>query len=542
MSVSDEALSDEASPSPCSPLFMLPRDVLVQNLLSKLDSRSIVKCCMTCKALFGNGSTANIACLHRLLELARLPRRLSRSIVQDLVLMKKSNNNNNNNVRRPCGDNGEGESYVDVLRFVETTAHMAGELMPVAGESTSLLLSTHDGAVYACGANTDGALPTVDVDDKDAPFSCLLASPKTMQGSPRFVDGAAGFARTALVDATGKLHLWGRSDGGHLGASREMVNAARAFGSGAFGAAARAYAAQGPKVVPFSRRVVSVAVGRLHMLVATSDGLCWSWGSNTAGQLGHGSLLSTRGGAFLHIANDDASDDKRPARLDEPRVISQLRHVSVRRVASQCFSSAAVTTDNELFLWGDNRFGQLGQGDAAARDEPVLVNTERFVGLHGEVADVALGRNHTLALTRHGHVWTWGSNHVGQLGQMVASAGYAWPKRVALDTDDGHQVCQLAAGFNHSVVLTCSGDVLTAGDNASGELGRRGDGAWFSPVELPGPASYIAAGARHTMITLAMSSVIGVLPPVVCFGKDNHGQVSGWQWEVRSSSTGRDNA
>ena len=216
MSVSDEALSDEASmsPSPCSPLFMLPRDVFLYDLLSKLDSRSIVKCCMTCKLLYNKGTNIEAACLHKLkASLARLPDfRLSRSIVQDLVLMKKKKNNNNNNVRRPCRDNGEGETYVDVLRFVETTAHMAGELMPVAGESTSLLLSTHDGAVYACGANTDGALPTVDVDDKDAPFSCLLASPKTMQGSPRFVDGAAGFARTALVDATGKLHLWGRSD------------------------------------------------------------------------------------------------------------------------------------------------------------------------------------------------------------------------------------------------------------------------------------------------------------------------------------------
>jgi alpha-tubulin suppressor-like RCC1 family protein len=70
-------------------------------------------------------------------------------------------------------------------------------------------------------------------------------------------------------------------------------------------------------------------------------------------------------------------------------------------------------------LLGDNTFGQLGMGDYEARDAPRVVH----LALREEdVACVACGRAHTLAVTQRGEVYAWGCGGQGRLGLEVADA------------------------------------------------------------------------------------------------------------------------
>jgi alpha-tubulin suppressor-like RCC1 family protein len=117
-----------------------------------------------------------------------------------------------------------------------------------------------------------------------------------------------------------------------------------------------------------------------------------SWGVNSYGQLGDGTTTSrSRYGDVNALGND------------------------VVRAAAGYFHSLAVRSDGTVWAWGDNLYGQLGDGTLTNQSTPV-----RVMGLTG-VTQVAAGYGHSLALRSDGTVWAWGSNTVGQLGSGVIS-------------------------------------------------------------------------------------------------------------------------
>ena len=92
----------------------------------------------------------------------------------------------------------------------------------------------------------------------------------------------------------------------------------------------------------------------------------------------------------------------------------QVRGLSeVVAIAAGSYHSLAVKTDGTVWAWGWNQYGQLGDGTFATRLAPVQVN-----GLSG-VVGVAAGRYHSLALKSDGTVWAWGWNDSGQLGDKT---------------------------------------------------------------------------------------------------------------------------
>src|SRR5437762_1952829 len=72
--------------------------------------------------------------------------------------------------------------------------------------------------------------------------------------------------------------------------------------------------------------------------------------------------------------------------------------------------SLSLAADGTVWAWGDDTYGQLGDGTRADRALPVRVG-----GVRG-VSTVAAGSRHSLAVTGDGSVWAWGDNAAGQLG------------------------------------------------------------------------------------------------------------------------------
>ncbi|CAI7750813.1 unnamed protein product [Closterium sp. NIES-54] len=106
-----------------------------------------------------------------------------------------------------------------------------------------------------------------------------------------------------------------------------------------------------------------------------------------------------------------------------------------------------------LFMFGGNRFSQLGLGDEKDREEPVEVTS-----LQHAVTDVACGGYHTAAVTGAGHLFTWGANEYGCLGHGPRHApSSAVPVRVA-GRLAGKQVLQLSCGWKHTAALASGAD------------------------------------------------------------------------------------
>ncbi|CAI5508510.1 unnamed protein product [Closterium sp. Naga37s-1] len=126
----------------------------------------------------------------------------------------------------------------------------------------------------------------------------------------------------------------------------------------------------------------------------------------------------------------------------------------IKRVhASACEGDGKLQDSGRLFMFGGNRFSQLGLGDEKDREEPVEVTS-----LQHAVTDVACGGYHTAAVTGAGHLFTWGANEYGCLGHGPRHApSSAVPVRVA-GRLAGKQVLQLSCGWKHTAALASGAD------------------------------------------------------------------------------------
>lgn len=191
----------------------------------------------------------------------------------------------------------------------------------------------------------------------------------------------------------------------------------------------------------------------------------------------------------------------------EPRNVSTVQHSTPERIAVPAgFDFTAVragenfsvglTSSGQVYTWGDNGDGQLGDGSETDSQTPVLVALPPGVA----AAAIAVGGYHALAATTTGAVYAWGANYDGQLGDG-STASSASPVEVALPR--GTRARALAAGGAFSLALTSNGRVLAWGDGQSGELGdgRRTEATTPVAVRLPSRARVrmIAAGGAHAL-------------------------------------------
>jgi alpha-tubulin suppressor-like RCC1 family protein len=160
-------------------------------------------------------------------------------------------------------------------------------------------------------------------------------------------------------------------------------------------------------------------------------------------------------------------------------------------VAAGARHSLALDEGGNVWVWGSNSSGQLGDGTTADRSTPVQV------GGISDVIAIAAGWAHSIALLYDGTVWTWGKNGYGQLGDGNEGDS-AEPVKVAELTD----VVAMDSGSEHNVALLSDGTVWTWGRNSAGQLGT-GDTDWASnstPERVEGLSNIaeVAAGWGHT--------------------------------------------
>ncbi|MDE5939798.1 MAG: InlB B-repeat-containing protein [Lachnospiraceae bacterium] len=124
--------------------------------------------------------------------------------------------------------------------------------------------------------------------------------------------------------------------------------------------------------------------------------------------------------------------------------------------------SAVVKADGSLWMWGNNNYGQLGDGTTTNRSNPVKVMEN--------VKSVALGTAYSAAIKEDGSLWMWGINYYGQLGngEETRYEANATPIKIM------ENVKSVALGCNHSAAIKIDGSLWTWGNNDSWQLGFDG--------------------------------------------------------------------
>ena len=222
------------------------------------------------------------------------------------------------------------------------------------------------------------------------------------------------------------------------------------------------------------------------------NGAPYCWGDTESGALGDGRSIS----------------------YTNPQQVNGLTSgVAVLASSPSSYHTCAVTAAGQALCWGENGDGQLGNGTIAPSTVPTAVQ-----GLGSGVASIATGAYHTCALTVAGGVLCWGDNFYGQLGNGTASAGSSVPVQVA---GLGSGIRALALGAQHTCALTTSGGVMCWGDNVDGQLGNGTTTASAMPVMVSGLSSGVAAITAGFYHTCALKTSGGV----ACWGRNGSGQL-----------------
>ncbi|MFC5471295.1 immunoglobulin-like domain-containing protein, partial [Cohnella suwonensis] len=156
----------------------------------------------------------------------------------------------------------------------------------------------------------------------------------------------------------------------------------------------------------------------------------------------------------------------------------------VQAIAAGARHSLALKSDGTLWAWGDNSVGDLGDGTTIDRHTPVQV-------LSG-VQAVASRGFHSLALKSDGTLWAWGDNAYGQLGDGT-TINSSTPVQVLSD------VQAIAAGFNHSLAVKSNGTLWAWGDNDWGQLGDGTMTRRYTPVQVLSGVQAVAGGGAHSL-------------------------------------------
>jgi alpha-tubulin suppressor-like RCC1 family protein len=180
-------------------------------------------------------------------------------------------------------------------------------------------------------------------------------------------------------------------------------------------------------------------------------------------------------------------------------------------IAAGAHHSLAVESDGTVRAWGMNNFGQLGDGTYVSNNIPVQVS-----GLTN-IASISAGLLHSVALKPDGTVWTWGGNEYGQLGDGTYTRGENTPVRVSGLTG----VIDIDAWGWHNLAVKSDGTVWAWGRNIAGQLG---DGTYTRskniPVQVNGLTGVIAiaAGGGHSLAVKSDGTVWA-------WGLNNFGQL-----------------
>ena len=244
------------------------------------------------------------------------------------------------------------------------------------------------------------------------------------------VDIAMGFGHVLALTADGSVYAWGRNSNYQVGnGKRQNLDV--------------------PYLLPL-KNIVQIACGGKFSLALDAEGTLWGWGDNEY--------------RYLYASNGD------PVR--EPMALS-TGDIDIASIDACGDSIVLLDTKGTLWTWGRNDMQQLGydtNGKTTATPQPVPLPLP--------VMEVAAYSSQTYAILSDGSLWSWGNNSYGQLGQgFRSSASEGVLPGMAYD----HDIVLVQGGSLFVVAMTDNGTVLTAGISKFGQIG---DGTYKSQYTL----------------------------------------------------------
>ena len=323
----------------------------------------------------------------------------------------------------------------------------------------------------------------------------IITPPKLSRGI-RFSQISAGSLSgfSVGVASDGNAYAWGYNQHGQLGQ-----------GSASSTPQKTPVRVPLPDGVDSSFTYKQAVAGGYHVLAIGSDGIVYSWGANDHGQLG----------------DNTTTDRSKPL----PVKGADGQSFKAVQVSAGAYDSAAISLDGRVYTWGseNNNFTDYSTSKLA----PALAKDPNGSGQGLHADQVSLGWSFVMAMDADGNVYTWGYDNYGQLGNGTATGEHstiyaADPARVPdpEDTSKTFKATQISAGANHAMAISQDGILWTWGYNYRGQLGDSTTTNRPSPTQIGKPTkarvTQISAGAYHSLAV------------------DQSGTAWAWGWNINS--------
>ena len=357
---------------------------------------------------------------------------------------------------------------------------------------SSLPLGDYSVTIQATdGVNTNTQSVTLTLLDFSA-GSGLSFTKSTVAGG-----GTDEMGFTLAVESDGSVQSWGSNGFGELGNND--------FGTGSD----VPVDVLGPDGSTGLQDIVAVAAGRTHALALRGDGTVWSWGYASWGQLGIGGVgfsgTDPNGNGIGYV----------------PFAVPVCGLTDIVAIAAGDSHSLALDDTGQAYSFGNNQWGQLGDGSGTHQYEPVEVMTNSTDSF-SDVAMIGAGHFHALAVDISGNAYAWGRNEYGALGNLNQGTDEEYPVEVV---DSGGSpltgIVDIDGGYQHSLALDSSGAVYAWGDNYWGQLADSSMNVTLAhaqqtrdySAEVTAVSSYtvtdIDAGADHSLVLTSGGEVLG---------------------------------
>lgn len=230
----------------------------------------------------------------------------------------------------------------------------------VSGVNTTTILTT-DGQVYVRGSNVANQLMAGD--------AVSVSSWLLVDVGEKVSQVSSTYNHTVVLTVSGKVFSWGENRFSATGSDSSVVSE--------------------PVQVTAAQYFVSIVSGLETVYGLDSDGFLYAWGGNSRGQLGDGTM----------------TESSTPINIASGTTFSKVF------TASEGYTVFAIDTDNNLWSWGENSVGQLGDGTTSNVSTPTIVSS----GYDWDSVAISPNGESVIALDVSGALWSWGSNQNGLL-------------------------------------------------------------------------------------------------------------------------------
>ncbi|MBM2615450.1 hypothetical protein JIG36_07710 [Actinoplanes sp. LDG1-06] len=402
------------------------------------------------------------------------------------------------------GGNSSGQQGVN-----DTSAHYTPQPVGTADWLSVAAGSNHtcgiqaDNSLWCWGANGSGQLaqPTTTT-------SSRVPLPVTFPGTTGWASVSAGTNFTCATRTDGSLYCWGANSAGQLGIGLTVPTssavplpvagsgwtsvalgwqhacglqgtALSCWGDGGANRLGQSDSTSYPSPKSVTGTWASVTLGADHTCGINTGGQLYCWGAGGSGRLGRGNANSSTNGPVLIGAA-----------------------TTWRSVSAGQYHSCGTQTDNSLYCWGANTYGQVGDGTVTDQVSPVKVGASAWsAGAPGELASLSC------AIRTDGTLWCWGNTGLPYFTPSRVDAGTTWHQAAVGD--------QFVCGIKDAGALYCFGQ-----QNA-GRLGAGDNTNHF----LPTPVT-TSAGTAFRQVTVGSyhGCAVGTDTTLWCWGSATYGQ------------------